>query len=266
MTVSFKPSGRRHQRASSPMSTDSNMSPAITHKRPRRHKQNHSGQQGYQSTDVFNDGKDQFKNKSCFPFPLPLKCPHRNLCVALCPQTLACLWTLAARCATLTIRQGGPHCLGWGLGRVGVDEEALGLTGPEKVRLSRRRARRRVKFHREEKETTKSDSTQVLDGWLSLLWSFSNTSLNPNPPYCLSELSLLQNLGMFFSIDVLLSRQVKLKGSRVLSYPAFSHVATRGPNMGRWWPLQDRWKRWISNQRPKLTFCSYLFSSMKMSL
>ncbi|KAM4545430.1 roundabout homolog 1-like isoform 2-T2 [Odontesthes bonariensis] len=53
-------SGRQHQRASSPMSTDSNMSPAITHKRPRRHKQNHSGQQGYQPKDVFNDD-------SCMP-------------------------------------------------------------------------------------------------------------------------------------------------------------------------------------------------------
>ncbi|XP_042286152.1 roundabout homolog 1-like isoform X2 [Thunnus maccoyii] len=48
-------SGRRHQRPSSPMSTDSNMSPAITHKRPRRHKQNQTGQQGYQPKDVFND-------------------------------------------------------------------------------------------------------------------------------------------------------------------------------------------------------------------
>uniref|UniRef100_A0A8D3BVL3 Roundabout-like 1-like n=1 Tax=Scophthalmus maximus TaxID=52904 RepID=A0A8D3BVL3_SCOMX len=36
---------RRHQRPSSPMSTDSNMSPAITHKRPRRHKQNQKWQQ-----------------------------------------------------------------------------------------------------------------------------------------------------------------------------------------------------------------------------
>uniref|UniRef100_A0A7N6A6U8 Roundabout, axon guidance receptor, homolog 1 (Drosophila) n=1 Tax=Anabas testudineus TaxID=64144 RepID=A0A7N6A6U8_ANATE len=51
-------SGQRHQRPSSPMSTDSNMSPAITHKRPRRHKQNQSGQQGCQPKDVFNDGKD----------------------------------------------------------------------------------------------------------------------------------------------------------------------------------------------------------------
>ncbi|XP_032432047.1 roundabout homolog 1-like isoform X2 [Xiphophorus hellerii] len=47
--------GRRHQRASSPMSTDSNMSPAITHKRPRRHKPNQSGQQDYQSKDIFSD-------------------------------------------------------------------------------------------------------------------------------------------------------------------------------------------------------------------
>ncbi|XP_068455834.1 roundabout homolog 1-like [Clinocottus analis] len=53
-------SGRRPHRPSSPMSTDSNMSPAITHKRPRRHKQNQSSQQGYQPKDVFNDD-------SCMP-------------------------------------------------------------------------------------------------------------------------------------------------------------------------------------------------------
>ncbi|KAM6907079.1 roundabout homolog 1-like isoform 1-T1 [Xenentodon cancila] len=61
-------SGRRHQRASSPMSTDSNMSPAMTHKRPRRHKQNQSGQQGYQSADVFNDDSCMplnFTNQMC---------------------------------------------------------------------------------------------------------------------------------------------------------------------------------------------------------
>ncbi|XP_028276718.1 roundabout homolog 1-like [Parambassis ranga] len=49
-------SGRRLPRPSSPMSTDSNMSPAITHKRPRRHKQNQAGQ----PKDVFNDD-------SCMP-------------------------------------------------------------------------------------------------------------------------------------------------------------------------------------------------------
>lgn len=49
--------GRRQPRPSSPMSTDSNMSPAITHKRPRRHKQNQCGEQDYQPRDVFNDGK-----------------------------------------------------------------------------------------------------------------------------------------------------------------------------------------------------------------
>uniref|UniRef100_A0A671UIQ8 Roundabout homolog 1-like n=1 Tax=Sparus aurata TaxID=8175 RepID=A0A671UIQ8_SPAAU len=55
-------SGRRHQRPSSPMSTDSNMSPAITHKRPRRHKQNQSGQQD-EPKDVFNDGNDRAGNQ-----------------------------------------------------------------------------------------------------------------------------------------------------------------------------------------------------------
>lgn len=38
------------------MSTDSNMSPALTHKRPRRHKQNQCGELDYQPGDAFNDG------------------------------------------------------------------------------------------------------------------------------------------------------------------------------------------------------------------
>ncbi|XP_078122524.1 roundabout homolog 1-like [Sander vitreus] len=64
-------SGRRHQRPSSPMSTDSNMSPAITHKRPRRHKQNQSGQQGYQPKDSFNDD-------SCMPLNFPSQMSHSD--------------------------------------------------------------------------------------------------------------------------------------------------------------------------------------------
>ncbi|KAM3869297.1 roundabout homolog 1-like [Diretmus argenteus] len=55
-------SGRRHQRPSSPMSTDSNMSPAVTQKRPKRHKQHHSG--GHPPRDVFNDD-------SCMPLNFP---------------------------------------------------------------------------------------------------------------------------------------------------------------------------------------------------
>ncbi|XP_029956397.1 roundabout homolog 1-like isoform X2 [Salarias fasciatus] len=62
-------SGRRPQRPSSPMSTDSNMSPAITHKRPRRHKQSQSGQQGYPSKDVFNDD-------SCMPLNFTSQLSH----------------------------------------------------------------------------------------------------------------------------------------------------------------------------------------------
>ncbi|XP_034462827.1 roundabout homolog 1-like isoform X3 [Hippoglossus hippoglossus] len=62
-------SGRRPQRPSSPMSTDSNMSPAITHKRPRRHKQNQCGQQGYQPKDVFNDD-------SCMPLSFSSQMSH----------------------------------------------------------------------------------------------------------------------------------------------------------------------------------------------
>ncbi|MEQ2161886.1 hypothetical protein GOODEAATRI_014269, partial [Goodea atripinnis] len=58
--------GQRHQRASSPMSTDSNMSPAVTHKRPRRHKPNQSGQQDYQSKDIFSDGKVRTKDGICY--------------------------------------------------------------------------------------------------------------------------------------------------------------------------------------------------------
>uniref|UniRef100_A0A665X948 Roundabout guidance receptor 1 n=1 Tax=Echeneis naucrates TaxID=173247 RepID=A0A665X948_ECHNA len=89
-------SGRRLQRPSSPMSTDSNMSPAITHKRPRRHKQNQSGQQGYQPKDVFNDGKHQTRNEINdlqihFILRLLMELTLRLVCSALRPQTLACL-------------------------------------------------------------------------------------------------------------------------------------------------------------------------------
>ncbi|XP_060911599.1 roundabout homolog 1-like isoform X1 [Labrus mixtus] len=62
-------SGRRHQRPSSPMSTDSNMSPAITQKRPRRHKQNQAGEQDYQPKDVFNDD-------SCMPLSFSSQMSH----------------------------------------------------------------------------------------------------------------------------------------------------------------------------------------------
>ncbi|XP_038145121.1 roundabout homolog 1-like isoform X3 [Cyprinodon tularosa] len=61
--------GRRHQRPSSPMSTDSNMSPAITHKRPRRHKQNQSAQQDLQSKDIFSDD-------SCMPLNFISQASH----------------------------------------------------------------------------------------------------------------------------------------------------------------------------------------------
>ncbi|XP_068600469.1 roundabout homolog 1-like [Brachionichthys hirsutus] len=64
-------SGRRHQRPSSPMSTDSNMSPAITHKRPRRHKQNPPGEQGYQANDAFNDD-------SCMPLSFSNQLSHSD--------------------------------------------------------------------------------------------------------------------------------------------------------------------------------------------
>ncbi|XP_054899633.1 roundabout homolog 1-like isoform X1 [Poeciliopsis prolifica] len=63
--------GRRHQRASSPMSTDSNMSPAITHKRPRRHKPNQSGQQDYQSKDIFSDD-------TCMPLNFTNQTSHND--------------------------------------------------------------------------------------------------------------------------------------------------------------------------------------------
>lgn len=52
-------SGRWAQRPSSPMSTDSNMSPAITHRRPRRHKQNQCGEQENQPSDIVNDGTEK---------------------------------------------------------------------------------------------------------------------------------------------------------------------------------------------------------------
>ncbi|TNM85098.1 hypothetical protein fugu_009276 [Takifugu bimaculatus] len=61
--------GRWTQRPSSPMSTDSNMSPAITHRRPRRHKQNQPGEQENQPSDSFNDD-------SCMPLSFSSPTAH----------------------------------------------------------------------------------------------------------------------------------------------------------------------------------------------
>uniref|UniRef100_A0A8C8CIC0 Roundabout guidance receptor 1 n=1 Tax=Oncorhynchus tshawytscha TaxID=74940 RepID=A0A8C8CIC0_ONCTS len=54
------PAGRRHQRPSSPLSTDSNMSSAVMQKRPpKRHKQHQAqvGHQGHLKRNDFTDGK-----------------------------------------------------------------------------------------------------------------------------------------------------------------------------------------------------------------
>lgn len=90
----------------------------------------------------------------------------------LCPQTLACLWIFPAKCPTATIKWGGPRCLGWALGRPGVDEAALGLTGSGRLQLSRERAKTSTRLHQEEKEAAKADSTQALDGLFCTLWKF----------------------------------------------------------------------------------------------
>ncbi|KAJ7995848.1 hypothetical protein DPEC_G00230970 [Dallia pectoralis] len=63
-----RPAGRRHQRPSSPLSTDSNMSSAVMHKRPpKRHKQVLAGPQGPQQRKGFTDD-------SC----MPLKSPNQT--------------------------------------------------------------------------------------------------------------------------------------------------------------------------------------------
>ncbi|XP_061607732.1 roundabout homolog 1-like isoform X2 [Phyllopteryx taeniolatus] len=59
------------QRPSSPMSTDSNMSPAIMQKRPRRYKQNQCVQPSYHPKDVFND--DSF-----MPLNFPSQLSHSD--------------------------------------------------------------------------------------------------------------------------------------------------------------------------------------------
>ncbi|XP_037125480.1 roundabout homolog 1-like isoform X1 [Syngnathus acus] len=64
-------SGQRHQRPSSPMSTDSNMSPAIMQKRPRRFKQNQCVPPSYHPKDVFND--DSF-----MPLNFPSQMSHSD--------------------------------------------------------------------------------------------------------------------------------------------------------------------------------------------
>uniref|UniRef100_A0A3Q3W7V0 Roundabout, axon guidance receptor, homolog 1 (Drosophila) n=1 Tax=Mola mola TaxID=94237 RepID=A0A3Q3W7V0_MOLML len=69
--------GQRPQRPSSPMSTDSNMSPAITHKRPRRHKQNQAGEQGYQTGDLnVLDLCSAVSLDLCMPLSFSSQMPH----------------------------------------------------------------------------------------------------------------------------------------------------------------------------------------------
>lgn len=111
----------------------------------------------------------------------------------------------------VTIKQGGPRCPGWALGRHGVEEAALGLTGSKRHRVSIERTRTSTRLHKEEKEAAKADSTQ--------------------------------NLGMSSCIVVPPSHQVKLRGSlMILIQPALCHVETQGPNREDRWHLQDRLK------------------------
>ncbi|XP_033834158.1 roundabout homolog 1-like isoform X1 [Periophthalmus magnuspinnatus] len=62
--------GGRLPRPSSPLSTDSNMSPAVTHKRPRRHKHNQSAH-GCHPKDVFSDD-------TCMPLSFTSPVSHED--------------------------------------------------------------------------------------------------------------------------------------------------------------------------------------------
>lgn len=170
--------GRRLPRPSSPMSTDSNMSPAITQRRPRRHKQNQAGQQDYEPKDIFNDGKDWVIRDIEGIFA-----PY--LLIALTfgfPQTPACLWVSPARCPMVTTRWGGPRCLGWALGRLGAAVAALGLTGSKRwLPMRRERDRISTRLQSEEREAAKADSTQVMDELNNIMWHFSKSKGVINP-------------------------------------------------------------------------------------
>lgn len=157
--------GRRLPRPSSPMSTDSNMSPALTHKRPRRHKQNHSGELDYQPRDAFNDGNVRLTNVVLVSLTnlLPLALIP---CYLLPTQTCARPWVSLARCRrTATTKWGGPHCLEWALGRHVVDAAAQGCRGSERARVGKGSTRTSTRIHKERKGVAEADSTQVGSGW-----------------------------------------------------------------------------------------------------
>lgn len=116
-------SGRWAQRPSSPMSTDSNMSPAITHRRPRRHKQNQCGEQENQPSDIFNDGTEKILSRG-------LKTAGRLNMSSVPPDS----------CMPLSFSSHTPHCdykaRGATLPRMGSGENRgrRGSTGTHRVK------------------------------------------------------------------------------------------------------------------------------------
>lgn len=153
--------GRRLQRPSSPMSTDSNMSPALSHKRPRRHKQNQCGELDYQPRDMFNDGKVRATNSDYCLFHNPPP-PDLTRCCLLPPQTRARPWVSPARCRrSATTKWGEPRSRGWALGRREVGGAAQGCSGLRRPRVSRGRVRTSTRIHKEQKGAAEADSTQV---------------------------------------------------------------------------------------------------------
>lgn len=230
-------SGRQHQRPSSPMSTDSNMSPAITHKRPRRHKQNQSGQQGYQPKDVFNDGNEPtFRLKICYCV-VSYNLTFGSLCSAVSPDSCMPLnFTSQMSHGEYKVRGATLPRMGSGEGR-----GRRGSTGTHRVREGTTEQRESQDKHKtplgvKGGSKSRQHSGTILD---ELYCSLSTCSLANHKILTFS--SLLQNLGTSFCIVVPLSHQVKLRGSLMIRiHPALYHVETLGPNREDRWHLQDK--------------------------
>lgn len=185
-------SGRWAQRPSSPMSTDSNMSPAITHRRPRRHKQNQCGEPENQPTDVFNDGTEKILNRglktagwpnmpsvppdSCMPLGFSSHTPH---------------WDYKARGATLP-RMGS-----------GENRGRRGSTGTHRVKDGTCEQRENQDKHRSPPRGKGSSRNRQHSGsrWMVSIF----TLLKCEEVKCYSYLSVPQNLGIFSRTVVHLS-------------------------------------------------------------
>lgn len=200
--------GRRLPRPSSPMSTDSNMSPALTHKRPRRHKQNQCGELDYQPRDAFNDGKvHRVEDKYGLAHSSSPSCTDTSLFAAS-----------ADSCTPLSFSGQVPpigdyKVRGATLPRIGSGETRgrRGSTGMQRVKEAESEQRESQDKHKSPQGAKGSSRSRQHSG--SQRWEFCLSWFGETD--CLSAtifLSSCQNLGTSFCTVVRPSHRATLKG------------------------------------------------------